>query len=82
MYDEPEISPRERLRPSEIEARGRRKAFFRALAAAVPAVGFWLWISALLGVGPMDGRELTGLVVWVVALAIWIATFGRNVIPR
>ena len=82
MYDEPEISPRERLRPSEIEARGRRRAFVRALAAAVPAVGFWLWISALLGVGPMDGRELTGLAVWVVALVIWIAAFGRSVIPR
>ena len=82
MYDEPEISPHERLRPSEIEARGRPRAFLRALAAAVPAVGFWLWISALLGVGPMDGRELAGLAVWLVALVIWIATFGRDVIPR
>jgi len=82
VYDEPEISPRARLEPSEIEARGRRKAFIRAVAAAVPAIGFWLWISALLGVGPMDGRELTGLAVWVVALVIWIGTFGRSVIPR
>jgi len=82
VYDEPEISPRERLRPSEIEARGRPKAAVRAIAAAIPAVGFWLWISALLGVGPMDGHEVSGLVVWVVALALWIAFFGRNVTPR
>ncbi len=82
MYDDPEISPSERLSPSEIEARGRPRAMVRAIAAAVPAVGFWLWISALLGVGPMDGHELAGLVVWVLALAIWVATFGRTVIPR
>jgi hypothetical protein len=82
VYDEPEISPHERLRPSEIEARGRSRAFVRALAAAVPAVGFWLWISALVGVGPMDGRELLGLTVWLTALAVWMAVFGRSVSPR
>jgi hypothetical protein len=82
VYDEPEICPRERLKPSEIEARGRTKAFVRALAAAVPAVGFWLWISALLGVGPLVGNEWLGLLVWLVALVAWIASFGRNVIPR
>ncbi len=54
----------------------------RAVGAAIPAIGFWLWISALLGVGPMDGHELSGLAVWVVALALWIATFGRSVTPR
>ena len=82
MYDEPEITPGERLRPSEIEARGGPMALVRAVAAAIPAVGFWLWISALLGVGPMNGNELVGLAVWVGALALWIATFGRNVTPR
>lgn len=82
MYDEPEISPRERLKPSEIEARGRPMAMLRALAAAVPAGGFWLWLSALLGVGPMDGREVAGLAVTLLTFLIWRMTFGRSVIPR
>ncbi len=82
MYDEPDIDPHERLKPSEIEARGPGRAAVRAVAAAIPAVGFWLWISALLGVGPVNGHEFVGLLVWVAALAIWITTFGRNVTPR
>ncbi len=82
MFDEPDIPADEYLKPDEITRRGRPRAFGRALGAAAPAVGFTLWLSALLGVGPMDGHEVAGLAVTVVAFALWSATLGRSVTPR
>ncbi len=82
MYDEPEIPAGEYLKPDEISVRGRPRTFIRALAASVPAVGMALWLSALLGVGPMDGQEVTGLAVTLVAFIAWGLTFGRSVTPR
>ena len=82
MYDEPDIPADEYLKPEEVTLRGRPRNFLRAVAAAVPAVGFALWLSALLGVGPMDGHELAGLIVTVVAFLLWSLTLGRSVTPR
>jgi hypothetical protein len=82
MYDEPDIPAGEYLKPDEAALRGRPRNFIRSLAAAVPGVGFALWLSALLGVGPMDGREVAGLIVTVVAFLLWSLTLGRSVTPR
>jgi hypothetical protein len=78
MYDEPELEPSELL----VERPGHRRPAWRrlgrAIAAAVPVVaGFW-WLSALLGVGPMVGQETTGFVVAAVSMVVWSATLGRS----
>jgi len=82
VYDDPEIPAREYLKPDEIALRGRPRNFLRSLAAAVPGVSFALWLSALLGVGPMDGHELAGLAVTVASFVAWSLTLGRSVTPR
>ncbi|MEX0620419.1 MAG: hypothetical protein WD181_02445 [Solirubrobacterales bacterium] len=82
MFDEPEIPAKELLKPDSISQRGRPRTFGRAVGAAVPAVGFVLWVSALLGVGPMDGHEAAGLLVTVAAFGLWRLTLGRTVKSR
>lgn len=81
MYDEPGIEPSEL-----IDRRSPRRicggSLPRAIGAAVPAVGIFLWLSALLEVGPMNGHEGTGLLVTIAAFVIWSATLGRTVAPR
>jgi len=81
MYDEPTIESKE-LIDRRSPHRLRRGSPGRALGAAAPVVGAFFWLSALLGVGPMDGHELTGLAVTVLAFALWSATLGRSVVPR
>lgn len=82
MYDEPEISASELLTPDPDGERGRLRSFGRALGAAVPGVGIALWLSALLGVGPMNGHELAGFLVSVGSLFVWRLTLGRSVKSR
>lgn len=81
MFDEPEIESKE-LIDRRSPHRLRPGSLWRALGAAVPALGAVFWLSALLGVGPMVGNELAGLVVTVVAFVLWSATLGRTVISR
>lgn len=82
MYDEPEIPSAELLKPDPFEARGRARSFARAIGAAVPGVGFALWLSALMGVGPMVGHEAAGFAVSAVSAVAWVLTLGRGVRPR
>jgi len=82
VYDEPEIPADELLGPDSIALRGRPRTLGRAIAAAAPAVGCVLWLSALLGVGPMDGHELAGLLVTIASFVIWRVTLGRSVTSR
>jgi hypothetical protein len=82
MYDEPAIPSSELMKPDPFEARGRLRSFARAVAAAVPGVGFALWISALMGVGPMVGHELAGFAVSGLSAVAWVLTLGRSVRPR
>ena len=78
MYDEPVIEPRE-LIDSRSPRRLRPGSPLRALAAAVPALGAFFWLSALLGVGPMEGHELAGLLITIISFGLWKATLGRTV---
>jgi len=81
MYDEPAIAPRE-LIDRRYPKRPRPSSLLRSLGAAAPALGTVFWFSALLDVGPMDGNELAGLIVTVVAFGLWRVTLGRTVVPR
>jgi len=81
MYDEPTIESKE-LIDRRSPHRLRPGSPWRALGAAAPAVGAFFWLSALLGVGPMVGNEVAGLVVTVVAFFLWSVTLGRSVVPR
>jgi hypothetical protein len=82
MYDEPEIPSSELMKPDPFVARGRLRSFARAVAAAVPGVGFALWLSALMGVGPMVGHEAAGFAVSAASALVWGLTLGRSVRPR
>lgn len=81
MYDEPEIGAKE-LIDRRSPRRLRPGSPIRAFGAAVPAIGAIFWFSALLGVGPMVGHELAGLLVTVTAFVLWAVTLGRSVVPR
>jgi hypothetical protein len=81
MYDEPPTGRKE-LIDHRSPKRLRPGSPLRALGAAVPAIGAVFWLSALLGVGPMVGHELAGLITTVSTFAVWSMTLGRTVTPR
>jgi hypothetical protein len=81
MYDEPAIGPKE-LIDHRSPKRLRPGSPLRAFGAAVPALGAVFWLSSLMGVGPMVGHELAGLITTVSTFALWSVTLGRTVTPR